>query len=179
MHLVARVHVADVVRTHAAVDLGVGEAGAGLVGLVLADLAVGVLEGPLLLLHLDDALDAEGDRLGVLAIADRRRADRIEADLGRYLALLVGAGRDDTDGLPLDVRRLRAEQVPRDLLAVQLLDDLHALLLHSGRAARDRGGAHGDRRRAQPHRGRDPRERARLRRGGPAGPQARRRLGRH
>mmetsp|Transcript_106989 Transcript_106989/g.282124 ORF Transcript_106989/g.282124 Transcript_106989/m.282124 type:complete len:421 (-) Transcript_106989:162-1424(-) len=206
-HLVALAHVADVVRAHAAVDLGVGEAGAGLVRLVFSDLAVGVLEGPLLLLHLDDTLDAEGDRLGVLAVADRRRADRVEADLGRGLALLVGAGRDDPDGLSLHVRhlapvveghvrrlpvgiargaavglgdgvclhvvldhgalvrRLRHEQVPRDLLAVQLLDDLHALLLHRGRAARDHRGAHGDGRRAQPDRGRDAREGARVWRG--------------
>mmetsp|Transcript_109548 Transcript_109548/g.283193 ORF Transcript_109548/g.283193 Transcript_109548/m.283193 type:complete len:413 (+) Transcript_109548:31-1269(+) len=183
--VIARGHVADVVRAHAPVHLFVREPRASLVRLVLADLAVGILA-----IHLHDALHAEGDRLGALVVPHGGGGDGVEPDLRRGLTLLVGARSDDADGLALDVwhiaamlesyvsglpiriarvlgqgvrvdvvrnhlalvRRLRHEDVPRDLLALHHTD---ALLLHCRGATGHTccahcGGAHGRR----GHRGR-------------------------
>jgi len=170
-HVIADVHVADMVRADASVHLGLRKACAGLVRLILADVAVGVLERPLLLLNLNHALHAQRNRLRVLAVAHCGRGDGVETNLGGSLALFVRPRRDDSDRLALDVRhlaavvegdvrglpisvargiavllrdgvllhmvrndfpfvrRLGAEDVPRDLLA---LHHSHALLLHLG-----------------------------------------------
>mmetsp|Transcript_39065 Transcript_39065/g.67622 ORF Transcript_39065/g.67622 Transcript_39065/m.67622 type:complete len:474 (+) Transcript_39065:97-1518(+) len=100
-HIVAQAEIADVVRANTTVHLLVREDSAGLVRLVFADLAVGVLA-----FNIHDALHAQGHRLGGLVITDRRRCDRVKTDPRRGLALLVRARRDDANGLALKVRHL-------------------------------------------------------------------------
>mmetsp|Transcript_22562 Transcript_22562/g.36870 ORF Transcript_22562/g.36870 Transcript_22562/m.36870 type:complete len:388 (+) Transcript_22562:207-1370(+) len=100
-HVISNAHVANVVGANSAVDLVVWESGACLVGLVLSLCSVAELA-----IQLHHSLHAQRNSLGGLIISHSRGGDGVQTDPGWLLALLVRARRDDTNGLPLDVRHL-------------------------------------------------------------------------
>mmetsp|Transcript_40727 Transcript_40727/g.103675 ORF Transcript_40727/g.103675 Transcript_40727/m.103675 type:complete len:375 (-) Transcript_40727:315-1439(-) len=121
-HFVAGLEVADVAGAHAAVDLlRLRELR------VLALLNVGIL-APANAGDLQDSLHDERDHVVGLVVATGRGGDRVQADLRRRVALLVGARRDDADGLALNVRHLLV--VPQN--------DVGCLPIHQRRLGGDR-----------------------------------------
>mmetsp|Transcript_38267 Transcript_38267/g.83980 ORF Transcript_38267/g.83980 Transcript_38267/m.83980 type:complete len:243 (+) Transcript_38267:589-1317(+) len=97
-HILAHIHVANVVGAHTSVHLVLGERSAGLVCLVLAHIAVGKLA-----IQLHHALHAERHGLRGLVVSHCRGRDGVETDLGGCLSLLVRARSNHTDGLTLKV----------------------------------------------------------------------------
>mmetsp|Transcript_70252 Transcript_70252/g.86194 ORF Transcript_70252/g.86194 Transcript_70252/m.86194 type:complete len:416 (+) Transcript_70252:181-1428(+) len=108
-HIISNTHIANVVRANTTVDLVLWESSSSLVGFVFTLGSVAELA-----IQLHHALHAQGHRLGALIITHSRRGNGVQADLGWLLTLLVWARRNDSNGLPLDVRNL-ASMVKGDM----------------------------------------------------------------